>query len=259
MNLSYRLQKKIKSEILIQSTWKRLEKLIQRKRGAVILMYHSVPKNSSGYAFETPVEIFKQQMAVLERNFNVISLPDLADMLQRGKTLQGDDKPKAAITFDDGYEDNFSLAYPILKDVAFPFAVFLTTNFIETDYETFMSWEQARELGADKSVTIGSHGITHANMRMLKTEDKKKEIQGSKRIIEQNIVKKVSYFAYPSGGYDSKALRMVEKNYSGGFKDRTSGDSDDDPRKLARISIDSKHNELKKFMADLVGSPFLRS
>jgi len=164
----------------------------------------------------------------------------------------------AVITFDDGFQNNFNIAYPILKQYIMPFTIFLTSDFIENNNYTFMSWKDVSVLNNDPLVTLGAHSKSHANLMSLAKKDKEPEIKGSKEIIESNINNDVKYFAYPSGGYDQQCLDLVEKNYTLGFKDRTNNQNDKDPRKVARVSIDSRHNIYKTFLTELIINSYLQ-
>ena len=73
---------------------------------------------------------FDSQMAYMARWFNIVSLNDMVNWLDGRRTLP----PHAAlITFDDGYLDNYTNAYPILRKYNFPAVIFLTTKHIQQD------------------------------------------------------------------------------------------------------------------------------
>lgn len=101
-------------------------------RKALILTYHGVVKKSPRVFNwqQIPENAFIQQMVYLKRNFRVIPLPTLLDELFRLYRIV----PRSlAITFDDGYENNFSVAYPVLKSLKLPATFFVSTSFIGTD------------------------------------------------------------------------------------------------------------------------------
>jgi peptidoglycan/xylan/chitin deacetylase (PgdA/CDA1 family) len=109
-------------------------------RKARIVTYHGVVKKSPRVFNwqQIPENAFIQQMVYLKRNFRVIPLPTLLDELFRLNRIV----PRSlAITFDDGYENNFSVAYPILTSLKLPATFFISTSFIGNDrvrlwYET---------------------------------------------------------------------------------------------------------------------------
>ena len=170
-----------------------------------------------------------------------------------------DNKPCVVITFDDGYKNNYTNAYPILKKYNIPAIIFLTTNFIDSKNETFMNWEQVKEIHKDNLITFGAHSQFHCNLKALDEEDLFDQIVGSKNIIENILSTKVDFFAYPGGGYTKKVLDIVGSNFKGGVKDRLNGDYDTDPFKLARVNIDNQIKNFKDFLILLISTKYLKN
>jgi peptidoglycan/xylan/chitin deacetylase (PgdA/CDA1 family) len=107
----------------------RLGRFLHRDQ-ALILTYHGVlQKTHDGYSNRNCVDaqMFDRQMAFMKRHYNVVPLADLAQWLSTGKKMPA---YTAAITFDDGFRNNFSIALPILRKYRLPATVFLTTSFI---------------------------------------------------------------------------------------------------------------------------------
>lgn len=94
-----------------------------------ILQYHRVNSGEDDY-FDLAVapEYFEKQMKCLTRHYNVISLAELIDRLRQGTPIP---KRPAVVTFDDGYRDNYLVAYPILKKYKVPATIFLTVGYID--------------------------------------------------------------------------------------------------------------------------------
>ena len=98
-------------------------------------MYHRViPSVNAEKVFVQPgmyvtVDNFRRQVAFLKENFHVLPLKQIIDRIRIGKNLSG----YCAITFDDGWHDNFTHAFPILQEFGLPATVFLSTGFIGTD------------------------------------------------------------------------------------------------------------------------------
>ena len=231
-------------------------KRIMKKRGVIILMYHSVPEKESTYRYITQKKQFEEQVELLSSYFKVVSIASAYEFLYQNKALHSR-KPLVVITFDDGYKDNYQVAYPALRRYSLPFTIFLTTDFINNKNHTFMSWDDVKDMSKDSLVTFGAHTQSHVNLSALEDEDKESEIVGSGCIIADQINKKVDYFAYPSGGYDDYSMTLVEQNYLAGFKDRTDGNVDVDKRKIARISIDGRHSSIRLFLIEIARSSFL--
>jgi len=97
-------------------------------------MYHRVtPQNEKWSIPATDLNIFEKQIKWLSKNFNIIKLSELIQILQAGKINDKKYQKAVAITFDDGYKDNYLYAYPILKKYKIPATIFLISNYIGKD------------------------------------------------------------------------------------------------------------------------------
>ena len=93
----------------------------------LILCYHRVSDDQHPFFPGTPVSLFRRQMEVLRRRFTVGPLVELAERARRGNVPNN----AVAITFDDGYRDNFTSAFPILKELGLPATIFLVTQALD--------------------------------------------------------------------------------------------------------------------------------
>ena len=116
-------------------------------------------------------------------------------------------KGKIAITFDDGLEDLYTVAYKFLKENEIPFTAFIVTDFLDT--EGYITTEQLKEMSADPLVTIGSHGISHKVFPKMTSKEKKLELEESQRKLHEIIGEDVRIFAYSHGQYDEETLSLV--------------------------------------------------
>ena len=156
----------------------------KQENTAVILMYHSIPEASSACWIDPcnslSPEVFEQHAKFLSNHRHVVSMDRLVQQLAQGEPLE---KGTVAITFDDGYLNNLTVAAPILAKYDLPATIYLATNYIDTGenqwidslYSTFRSRSRHQlslpELGswqlADPAVTtaayqaIASHLIEH--------------------------------------------------------------------------------------------------
>jgi peptidoglycan/xylan/chitin deacetylase (PgdA/CDA1 family) len=97
----------------------------------VILMYHGVirsPLKVYDWCFVDEAS-FHSQMKYLKRHFEVISLSESVERLRNGKIQQ----PTAVITFDDGFHNNYDIAFPILRQAKLPATIFLVTGLVNTN------------------------------------------------------------------------------------------------------------------------------
>lgn len=92
-----------------------------------ILAYHMISDEPNGYFPESSLQTFSRQMQYLIRNYSVLPLVEIAQRISGGKPV----RRCAAVTFDDGFRDNYEKAFPILKQLQVPATIFLTTGSIE--------------------------------------------------------------------------------------------------------------------------------
>ena len=273
-----------------------LSKLISPK-GSFIFMYHSVgnadfiPKEAN---FTLKPNKFEAQIRYLTKRFKILPLADLVKNIENGNGQSG---RYAAVTFDDGYKDNFRIAWPILSRYGVPATIFLTTKYIdEGDWidlnklyfrlwqtktkeisfslgepaeivsyplhtkrqrETavlkirstlkslshkerrellteitkslgnsgsppsgcldMLSWEEVREM-RHKGITFGAHGVTHAILSKLSSQEVRQEIRESKQRIETMAGQPVDFFAYPNGHWEDFNDAIIEMLKEEGYR-----------------------------------------
>jgi len=142
----------------------------ENRQRVTVLCYHRVDDRLKDNV-SLGVEQFERQMALLRRRYRVVR----ADAIARGEVDRSSDRPIVAVTFDDGYRDNFTNARPILNRHGVPATFFVATGFIGTerafphdlekglnDLPT-MTWDQLRELAAEGHA-IGAHTVNHLNI-----------------------------------------------------------------------------------------------
>lgn len=171
-----------------------------------IMMYHSVNQEINPQVNIIHPVHFMQQIAYLKENhYHVISLAELVEAIEFNRPLS----PKSVvITFDDGYQDNYTYAFKILKQYGFPATIFVVTG--QIGKEGYLTWEQLREMEKN-GLTIGSHTQTHSYLPELSSEEQMKEMEGSKRILEKQLGHRVNFLAYPTGGFSEQMKEAVRK------------------------------------------------
>jgi len=105
-----------------------------------ILIFHRINDDNDPFLAASPVKAFEMQMEYIAKHFPVISL----DKLANGEWAKGGEKFCLAVTFDDGYRDNYLNAFPILKRLGVPATIFLTTGCIE---KSTLPWYDQVSLG----------------------------------------------------------------------------------------------------------------
>lgn len=198
----------------------------KKRRGMIILMYHRVNDALPPGDLVVPAANFRQQMEYLAAHCEVMSLDKLLGDEGRGTRDKG--RKKVAITFDDGYRDNYLNAYPVLKELGLPATLFLTTGMIGTDKKRpryqdmpapdMLSWEEVAEM-AQNGVSFGAHTVSHPHLSQLNYEEQKAEIEKSVEMLVRNTSKEegrvtrdeiaTSIFCYPYGDYNADTLKIL--------------------------------------------------
>lgn len=176
-----------------------LGRLLQPPRpGLRILMYHSVGSRAlgdSGGSFSITPKRFRAHVELLA------SFPNATTVrLEPGEVPQAG--LRVAVTFDDGYRDNLSVAAPILGAFKIPFTVFISTDHVRSRAVGFLEPADLVELAQLPNVTIGAHGKSHRPLTGCTDADLTEELWGSKQYLEDLLGRQVSSVAYPFGAVD---------------------------------------------------------
>lgn len=100
----------------------------RRRLAAQILIYHRVNDDRDPYFGGVPVQVFRRQMEYIASRYRVLRLSDLVRHLRAGSVPEN----AIAVTFDDGYRDNFEHALPVLRAAGVPATIFLATAAIDS-------------------------------------------------------------------------------------------------------------------------------
>lgn len=177
-----------------------------------ILMYHYIrvvndPKDQVGINLSVTPAAFAAQMQYLaDRGYTTLTMREVHAILAGERPLP----PKPiALTFDDGYRDFYTAAWPILQRHGFKATNYVVTNFI--GWDAYMTWPMLQELDASGQIEIGAHTRSHGDLRSQKPERRWDEIAGSKAILEEGLGRPVTTFCYPAGFYNDAALADVKR------------------------------------------------
>jgi len=172
-------------------------------RRVPILMYHSISDaNETRHPYfrtSTSATMFETQMRFLSENrYQSVGLGVALDVLEGRRA---DLVKPVVITFDDGFRDFRSRAFPVLAACGHIATMFLPTGHIEDHpsqlkgIET-LTWSEISELERE-GIEFGSHTVTHPQLRTLPPVKVDEELRQSKRTIEDRLGKPVKYFSYP--------------------------------------------------------------
>lgn len=170
-----------------------------------VLMYHSIDYEK-GNELRVPKEKFREQMKYLKDNgYITLTFDELYNFLINNKPVP---EKSVVITFDDGYEDNYKNAYPILKELEFNASIFIITSTIDTDMN-YLTSEQLKEM--DKNgIDIESHTVNHDQLDKLSYEKQLVTLKQSKDYIEKVLNKKVNYIGYPFGKWNNDTIKAAK-------------------------------------------------
>jgi len=225
-----------------------------------ILIYHSI--DASGSVISVSPAKFKEHMGALKsQGFQTISLSQVVECIRAGRKFP---EKSVAITFDDGFKNNYSVAFPILKEFDFMATIFLVSGQCgkgnQWDRQTkniprldLLSWAEIIEM-SDKGIEFGAHTVNHADLSKLSINKAAEEITHSKSTIQERLKKDVLFFAYPYGRENEQIQNIVNDEFSGAFSDKMElAPLKSDIYSLPRIEMYyfSKNN-----LFSWIGSPF---
>jgi peptidoglycan/xylan/chitin deacetylase (PgdA/CDA1 family) len=229
------------------------------RNAAVIVVFHRVQETvAPDDGLTVSVRMFERHCEFLRRHFRVVSLLDIVEKLERGQRFNRE----LAITFDDGYRDNFENAAPVLQKLSLPATFFVVTQWMGTDVvpwwdgerearHPWMTWDQVRALHR-RGFDIGAHTRTHADLGSISGAEAQRQIVGARLELEKEIGSPVELFAYPYGSAKHLTEANRELVKAAGFRcccsctggTNAAGTS---PFRLARVPISVWHRSPHQF------------
>lgn len=188
------------------------EYLISEKNLEIpIFLYHHIVKEESEIQYDymqTTEKTFEEQIRGLENlGYHFISYQDLIDYNNGQKKLY---KKSCVLTFDDGYKDIYTNAYPILQKYNIPFTMFVVTNAVGAD--GCASWEELKEMQDSGLALIASHSTNHTEFNKLSVEETLENVDSSYKALEENLgEQKTKIFTYPYGLYSQEQLEPLKE------------------------------------------------
>lgn len=189
---------------------------VSSKSVVPILMYHTIDSNGDEMSPHISPEIFEKQMDFLARGrYNVIAPEKIISIMKKEEAMP---RRTTAITTDDGFENFYTYAFPLLKKYNLKATVFMTVDKIGEP--GMLSWRQLREMSDSGLVTIGSHTKRHPWLPTVSVDEDRlhEELAVSKKILEDGLGKDVNFICYPNGGFNDLVKEAArDAGYKGGF------------------------------------------
>lgn len=215
--------------------------------GFPILEYHMVrsgPVEDEAREYNVPPEEFRQQLDYLQsQGYTTITM--LEYMKAKKGKMELPAKP-IALTFDDGYEDNYLEMLPILEEHGMKATMYMVTN--DIGQPGYLNWQELKEM-QERGVEIGSHTANHMPLTKLSDQERQDELLLSKLIMEWNGIRTVFSFSYPNGAYDDGLMELLRQNE---YLTAVTGDPglntfETNPYLLQRVNIPRPHFGLAEF------------
>jgi peptidoglycan/xylan/chitin deacetylase (PgdA/CDA1 family) len=162
-----------------------------------VLMYHHVQtKEAAKEGNETSLTVFtdyfeKQMQYLKDKSYNVVSVKELVNFFDNGAKIPG---KSVMITFDDGYEDFYTDAFPILQKFGFPATVFIPTGLMGN--YNYLTWDQIFSMKG--SILFANHTWSHKNVKTT-ASDMEYEILTADTQLSDRSLNSPKTFAYPYG------------------------------------------------------------
>jgi peptidoglycan/xylan/chitin deacetylase (PgdA/CDA1 family) len=173
-----------------------------------ILMYHHIGNpvgHWADYQFYVSLTAFDAQMAYLaDDGFTPVSLEQVLAALQGDAPLPAH---PVAITFDDGNQDNFELALPVLEKYHLAATFLIVTGWVGTPGH--LTWDEIAAM-QQAGMHFGAHTVSHPYLPFLSQSMADTEIRASKAALEAHLGQPVTVFAFPFGHTAPLTTRLVQ-------------------------------------------------
>jgi peptidoglycan/xylan/chitin deacetylase (PgdA/CDA1 family) len=184
--------------------WTGIYRILWRDR-AIVVAFHRVDDAYAGDPLTCTRAEFADYCGFFAKHWIVVSLSELVHKLRTGQDISR----HLAITFDDGYRDNYLAAAKELKRRGLPATFFVTTNFIGSNHvpwwdaaqnitPTWMSWDEVRELHR-LGFEIAPHTENHVDLGVVQADEARREIAGSRERLCSELGVESRLFSYPYG------------------------------------------------------------
>lgn len=217
------VHERVRNDCNIENIVDRLEYIFQSvrvrfyKNEIPIIYYHRIAKNMSDagkHGIFVTEKQFEDHLSYLKRvGYKTITF-------EQALQIKKDCTPGkfVIITFDDGYEDNYTLAFPLLKKYEFTAIIFLVAQLEYNSWDEkssepelkMMNQEQISEM-MEYGIEFGSHTLTHADLTKISLEEAKRELIESKKILKVKVGQEIFTFAFPYGNCNETVKQIAKE------------------------------------------------
>lgn len=207
-----------------------------------VLMYHSINESVAGISPDLVVKPsnFEAQLQYLSKDgYTFYTISELVESNPAGKAV--------ALTFDDGFRDNFTEMFPILQRYNAKATIYLAPAIEGIER---LDQEQIHIMRDSGLVEFGAHTMHHVNLDKAEPETAIIEISESKAVVEQLTGLDCKAFAYPFGRYNDETVTLVERTgLSSAVTVKKGIEHVHDPYRIKRISVLGSTNSLQFHLA----------
>lgn len=203
-----------------------------------ILYYHSVEESEANELIISPQKLKEQLQYILDQGYIPITLTEFNNYLVNNQPIP---YKSIMITFDDGYMNNYTNAFPVLKELGIKATIFLMTVGVDEGY--YLSSQQINEM-IDYGIDIQSHTVNHVHLNELSYDEQLAELKNSREFIENITHREVIALAYPYGDYNNDTIRAAkEAGYTLCFTTNNGlASSESDYYQIERIYVNSRYS-----------------
>ena len=218
-----------------------------------VLMYHSINSGAEKSRLIVSPQTFEKQMRFLrDHRYRIMTMEEYVDILRNKKPQP---RHSVVITFDDGYADNYSNAFPVLKKYSVPATIFVIPGWVNENKPDIMTWDQIRALVKSGLVEIGSHSYSHCVLTGLEENRILAELRESKMMLEEKLGINIRYFSYPCGFFSNRIKKeTADQGYAAACATHPGSEvALDDIYAIRRIRISNSADNLFVFGAQVSG------
>ncbi len=170
-----------------------------------ILCYHGILDEPWGIQnlFVKRADFEAQMKYLSENGYTPLFASEIANASNYSKPI--------IITFDDGYRDVYTNAFPVLKRYNMKANVYMISGWIGGS--VYMTADMTKEMSDSPLIEIGSHTVSHKSLATLSNTDIEYELSESKKTLEAMTGKPIDVIAYPTGSFDSRVIDISSKYY----------------------------------------------